>query len=143
MDLAMPESYDFDKIESQIKKIETEITILLRQITSESIPNRTEMVRKDYFKQIQEYDILGEDVNIIAKPSSSLEDEPKNTIQFIKSILLNIPEQINERQRYLEKILGYMSGISETDKSVLIQSLLNESAEKIRVALLEILQAFS
>ncbi len=139
----MPESLDLDKIETHITKIESDILLLLQQITEEKIPDRATMVSRDYFKRLQQYDIVSNRVDSSEESRSIPEDEPRNTVQFIKSILVNIPSDIDQRRRYLEKLLGYFSSISVTDKAVLIQSLLNESEEKIRAAIQEIVDAFS
>ena len=138
----MSDSFNLDKIENYIKKIESEVFLLLKQITDDKIPDRATIVNRDYFKRLQQYDILN-NAESTEESRSPLEDEPRNTVQFIKSVLENIPEEINERKRYLEKLLGHFGSISTNDKNVLIQSLLHESAEKIKAAIQEILEAFS
>ena len=139
----MPESFDLENVESFIKKIESEMFLLLQQITNGNLPDRATMVNRDYFKRLQQYDIVNNTDAGLGQSPSPIEDEPRNTVQFIQSILTHIPEDITERKRYLEKLLGYFGSISKNDKIVLIQSLLNEPAEKIHAAINEILQAFS
>ncbi|TFG18259.1 MAG: hypothetical protein EU530_09480 [Promethearchaeota archaeon] len=139
----MSDSFNLEKIEGHIKNIESEVILLLRQILDGSIPNRESMINRDYFIRLQKYDILNNTRDSTEKNQSPLEDEPKNTVQFIKSILENIPADISERKRYLEKLLGYFGSISANDKMVLIQSLLYEPADKIKAAIQEILAAFS
>ena len=139
----MPETFDLENVESSIKKIESEMFLLLQQITNGDIPDRATMVNRDYFKRLQQYDIVNNTDANSGRSPSPIEDEPRNTVQFIQSILTHIPDEITERKRYLEKLLGYFSSISKNDKIVLIQSLLNEPAEKIHAAINEILQAFS
>ena len=139
----MSDSFDLEKLEDHIKKIESEVFLLLKQITDGSIPDRESLINRDYFKRLQQYDILSNARESTEQSGSPLEDEPKNTVQFIKSILENIPEDVTERKRYLEKLLGYFGSISANDKTVLIQSLVHEPADKIKAAIQEILDAFS
>ncbi len=139
----MSDLVDLDKIESYIKNIESEIVQLLNLLTNESIPNRSTMIKRDFFKRLQEFDIIQSTEDFSRSKQSSFEDEPRNTVEFIKSILENIPANIVERKRYLEKLLGYIGSISDYDKTVLIKSLLNESPEKIKAAISDILEAFS
>ncbi|MBN2157509.1 MAG: hypothetical protein JW776_15795 [Candidatus Lokiarchaeota archaeon] len=138
----MLENFDLEEIELQIKKIESEILSLLRLISKDSIPNRITMINRDYFKRLQKYDIIKSEYQI-QKAETLIPNEPKNTVQFIKSILLNIPNDLIERKRYLEKLFGYFGSICSNDKEVLIQSLLHQPTEKIRTAIEEILETFS
>jgi uncharacterized protein YbcC (UPF0753/DUF2309 family) len=139
----MTDSFDLENIENHIKKIESEVFLLLKQITSEKFPDRDEMINRDYFERLQKFEltkIIGDRTN---KSRTIMEAEPQNTVQFIQSILENIPIDIHQRERYLKQVLGHFSSISTRDKEVLIQSLLNEPAEKIKTAIQEILNAFS
>jgi hypothetical protein len=141
--MSMPDPFDLEDIESHIKKIESDLYLLLKQLTSDSIPDRNTLINRDYFQRIQQFDIIKNTVDSIEQPQFPIEEEPRNTVQFIKSILTNIPENFTERKRFLEKLLAYFGGISTQDKAVLIDSLVGESPEKIKAAITEILQAFS
>ena len=139
----MSDSINLDDIESFINNIESEIFQLLKLLTSDSIPNRTMMVNRDYFKRLQEYDFVKSSRDAEGEPRLIKEEEPRNTVQFIKSLLIHIPEDHQERKKYLEKVLSHFGSITQNDKQVLISSLLTESPDKIKAAIQEILDAFS
>ena len=138
----MQENFDLEKVEGHIKKIELEIVNLLKILTDDSIPTRSSLVNQDYSERLQEFSFISREASTKEKEESSDKEEPQDTKQLIKMILTNIPDSISERQQYLEKLMSYFTEISPTDKSVLIESLLHESAEKIKNAINEILEAF-
>ncbi len=140
--VSMQDDFKLEKIEGHIKKIESEVLYLLKILTDENIPSRSSMITQDYYERLQQYSFISREKSRKGEVESSDIEEPQDTKQLIKKILTHIPESITERKIYLEKLMSYFTEISPMDKSVLIESLLHESSEKIKNAIKEIVEAF-
>jgi len=124
------EKGNLDKILSKIKGIEKKNLEFQKLISTIEIPSRNNIL-KEISNDIIKNNKLFKELQLETTGMIVAEDEIENISNYnlIEETLLKIQNNPSKKIKFLQEFLNKMEGISENDKSVLLQSLNDEKIE--------------
>jgi len=136
---------DIDKTVSILKSIDNNHSNLEQLLLKMQILSRNDMLKEITKDIINKNEILQEpELNKEPISESMVSTEKPSTIfTILDSLISNIQNNPSKRVLYLRLFLDRFHDISEQDKNVILQSLKDESVEKIKERLLPIIKNFN
>lgn len=131
---------NFNIFEFKHKKIKNEIDQLIEELNIDEIPTREAMITDIYYKEFVKYDILN-----IRQNSSYIEIKKKKTkSELLGEFLdkLKTENDINQKNQILKDIFALFDSVNNSDKEVLITSLLSSTYEEIKNNIDSLIQSF-
>ncbi|MHA1729085.1 MAG: hypothetical protein ACTSWY_10175 [Promethearchaeota archaeon] len=139
-------NFNFVNIDAQFKKIKDELDKLLKEMNIEGIPTRNELIGELYFRKLGENEFI---VDGLLKERSEIlkstgKTKSKSKPAKIKLLLEQLEEGMdsNKKNELLKKIFKLITDISDDDKKVLLNSLIDEDVNQIKKSIGEILSVF-
>lgn len=136
---------DIDKTVSILKSIDNNHSNLEHLLLKMQILSRNDMLKeitKDIINKneiFQDSELHKETIN----ESLVSTEQPSTIFTILDSLISNIQNNPSKRVLYLRLFLDRFHDISEQDKNVILQSLKDESVEKIKERMLPIIKNFN
>lgn len=131
---------NFNIFEFKHRKIKNEIEQLIEELNIDEIPTREAMITEIYYRELPNYDLLNFRQNSKLIEISKKKTKTESLKEFLEK--LKFENDINRKNQVLKDIFSLFDTVNNSDKEVLISSLVNSSFEDIKNNINSLIQSF-
>jgi Skp family chaperone for outer membrane proteins len=137
---------EYSKFNSQISDIHKELENLINQLNTDNIPSRDDLIKIDYTKRLEEFDIIKDRPRKRANQNNAIDEKShinKSLQEVVQSLLSELSTNKKKNLTIIRDVFTHIEGIEEDDKEVLINSLSDANVDMIKKSISDIISAFN
>ncbi len=131
---------NYDQIERYIREFRENGMKVIEQLNRITFPERQMLIQSKYYEKLSENSPWLQDKISLEKFNGSTQELSAN--EKIEDLISQINKNPNEKSLYLNNYLQQYSEISEEDRKVLLEMLVNKDINELKTEIINIIDIF-